>query len=142
NSSFSPDNRQLVTSYDGKLQLRDGTTGALVKNLATAGEAAFPDWSPDGSKILFVRSSGHCTAMGANFGQSSIFVYGGSLVTIGVDGSNETVILPAATGENNYYPAWSPDGAYVAFTRALNTTKSTWAMGNSSCATHDGSGLS
>jgi Tol biopolymer transport system component len=145
NASFSPDNSKLVVSYDGKLQLRDGTTGAAISNITTSGDALFPDWSPDGNTIVFVRPSAHCTASPPDFGQSSIFAYGGSLVTVTNSGGtfgNETVILAAATGENNYYPTYSPDGMYVAFTRASTSTKSSWSLGNTSCAGQDGSGLS
>lgn len=145
NSSFSPDNKQLITAYGNKLQLRDGVTGALIADVPTASGAMYPDWSPDGSKIVFVRPAVGCTAGLPDFGQASIFVYGGSLVTMtAANGSfaNETVLLAAATGENNYYPTWSPDGSYVAFTRAQTTTKSSWALANTSCVGQDGSGLS
>ena len=144
-SAFSPDGTRLVTSYQGKLELRDAVSGAKLADLATSGPALFPDWSPDGTKLVFVRPTALCSPTGVNFGQASIFVYGGALVTLTADGAggfgNETVLVPAAAGQNNYYPSFSPDGSWVAFTRA-DTTKSSWAMANSSCAGQDGSGLS
>ena len=81
-SSFSPDGKQLVTAYDGKLSIRDAVTGALVMDLPTTGTAMFPDWSPDGSTIVFVRTAVACMPGQPNFGQSSIYAYGGSIVTI------------------------------------------------------------
>jgi TolB protein len=144
-SSFSPDGKQMVTAYDGKLSIRDGVTGAMVSAITTTGTAMFPDWSPDGSTIVFVRTSTACTPGQPNFGQSSIYAYGGSLVTITNSGGtwgNEKVLLQAASGENNYYPSFSPDGKWVAFTKASNATKSSWSLANTACTGQDGSGLS
>ena len=58
-----------------------------------------------------------CVTGGVPFAQDSIFVYGGSLVTLSVSGdsfSNEQVLLAPQGAENNYYPSYSPDGAYIA----------------------------
>ena len=144
-SSFSPDGTKIVTAYNGALAIRDAVTGAMVTSLTTTGTAMFPDWSPDGNSIVFVRSATACTASAPNFGQASIYAYGGSLVTLHNNGGtwgSETVVLQAASGENNYYPAFSPDGQYIAFTRALSSTKSSWSLANSACTGQDGSGLS
>ncbi|HEX9105261.1 MAG TPA: hypothetical protein VF997_23785, partial [Polyangia bacterium] len=126
--------------------IRDAVTGALVSDLTTTGTAMFPDWSPDGSTIVFVRAATACTPGGlANFGQASIYAYGGSLVTLTSSGGtwgNEKVVLQAASGENNYYPSFSPDGQWIAFTRASSSTKSSWSVANSACTGQDGSGLS
>jgi hypothetical protein len=145
-SSFSPDGKQMVTAYNGKLSIRDGVTGALVSDLTTTGTAMFPDWSPDGTTIVFTRAATACTPGGlANFGQASIYAYGGSLVTVTNSGGtwgNEKVLLQAASGENNYYPSFSPDGKWIAFTKASTATKSSWSVANSACTGQDGSGLS
>jgi hypothetical protein len=141
-SSFSPDGKKIVTAYNGALAIRDGTTGALVNNITTSGTAMFPDWSPDGNSIVFVKTAVACSPGLPNFGQASIYSYGGSIATISPSGGNEKVVLQAATGENNYYPSYSPDGQYIAFTRALTSTKSSWSVANSACTGQDGSGLS
>src|SRR5262249_37242105 len=136
-SSFSPDGKRIITSYEGKLTLRDAVTGAKQADVTTSGPALFPDWSPDGQQIVFVRPSSMCAPTNANFGQASIFVYGGSLVTLtaqaGGGFGGEKVLLQAASGENNFYPSYSPDGQYIAFARASTATKSSWALGSSSC---------
>ena len=145
-STFSPDGTRLITQFAGKLELRDGTTGAKLADVPTSGAALYPDWSPDGKSLVFVRPSDKCTPSGLfNIGQESIFVYGGSLVTLSYTNgsfSGETVVLAAAAGQNNYYPSYSPDGGYIAFTRADATTKSSWGMAASACMGKDGSGLS
>jgi Tol biopolymer transport system component len=144
-SSFSPDGKKLVTAYNGKLSIRDAVTGALVQDLTTSGVAMFPDWSPDGNTIVFVKPATACTPGLPNFGQASIYAYGGSLATLTSTGGtfgNEKTILAAASGENNYYPSFSPDGKWIAFTRAQSATKSSWSVANSACTGQDGSGLS
>jgi Tol biopolymer transport system component len=144
-ASFSPDGKQMVTAYNGKLSIRDGVTGALISDLTTSGVAMFPDWSPDGSTIVFVKPATGCIPGQPNFGQASIYAYGGSIATLTASGGSfgdEKVILQAAAGENNYYPSFSPDGKLIAFTRASTATKSSWSLANSSCTGQDGSGLS
>lgn len=144
NGTFSPDNSRLLTQWQGKLTLRDGATGAKISDVSLSGPALYPDWSPDGSKVVFVRPNAMCSPSIYNIGQDSIFVYGGSLVTVDYNGgsfSNEQVVL-ASNGENNYYPSWSPDGSYIAFTRADATTKSSWGIAGMACSGKDGSGLS
>jgi hypothetical protein len=141
---FNPDGSRLLTSYQGKLTLRDGTTGAQLAEVTTSGLAFYPDWSPDGKHIVFVRPPSGCLPIPADFGQASIFLYSGSLVTMDVSGdtfSNETVIVPA-TGNNNYYPVYSPDGGYIAFTRGDGVSVSSSPVANTSCGGETGAGIS
>lgn len=144
-ATFSPDGTRMVTSTEGKLTLRDAS-GMSLGDIATSGPALYPDWSPDGKKLVFVRPAALCKpAQGIGFGQQSIFVYGGSLVTMEWNGStfaNEQVLLQATAQESNYYPSFSPDGAYLAFTRADGKTRSSWSSANDACAGKDGSGVS
>ena len=58
----------------------------------------FPSWSPDGNQIAFHRS---------------IFEGDSYIVTIDVDGSNETPLTAGSTKESS--PSWSPDGANIGY---------------------------
>ena len=68
-----------------------------------------PAWSPDGSRILFVRESD--PKPGEPFGASDLWV-------MNADGSNQRMLLagPAGGGEI-HFPTWSPDGTKIAFER-------------------------
>ncbi len=61
-----------------------------------------PNWSPDGSKIVFVSDR-------ASFGTTEIY-------TMNANGSNPTRLTTNSVTDET--PAWSPDGARIAFARS------------------------
>jgi Tol biopolymer transport system component len=145
NGAFNPDGTRLLMSSRGQLELYDTSTGAKISNVTTSGPALFPDWSWDGSTIVFVQPEALCVPGLLNFGQDSIFVYGGSIVTMDYDGSsfsNEQVILAADSSYSNYYPSFSPDGSWIALSRASRTSPSSWDLAATACEGKDGAGVS
>jgi Tol biopolymer transport system component len=72
--------------------------------VSVAAGAAMPAWSPDGTRIAFVRESG--------------------IVVARVDGSGEDTIAPRVPSPVIVSgPRWSPDGRFVAFTRGPESTR-------------------
>ncbi|HEU5477243.1 MAG TPA: hypothetical protein VFU64_05360 [Gaiellaceae bacterium] len=89
---------------------QNGTDKQQVTQMS--GPAIFPDFSPDGSKIVF-------TAKPADSPTRDIYV-------IGSDGSGLTQ-LTSGVG-NNAYPAFSPDGSKIVFTSDRTGIWQVWLM--------------
>ena len=126
--SFSPDEQHLLTSTGTSiswLRLIPGTSTTVTT------QGAMPDWSPDGLHMVYARP-GFSLPFGGNVGVSTA-----SLQTARFNGNgfDAPVQLVAAGGQNNYYPAYSPDGQWVVFNRSA-TDRSSYA--NASLDPNDG----
>jgi hypothetical protein len=80
-----------------------------------------PDWAPDDSKVVFAVPEAFLLnrgGMSTDNGDDQHF-FGASLFTMSFDGSAFGMPTPLlhSSGENNYYPAYSPDGAFLIFNR-------------------------
>src|SRR5215471_20327628 len=89
---------------------QNGTDKQQVTHMS--GPAIFPDFSPDGSKLVF-------TAQPAGSPTRDIYV-------VGSDGSG-LVRLTSGTG-NNVYPAFSPDGSKIVFNSNRTGTSQVYVM--------------
>ncbi len=92
--SFSPDGTRLVfvEGNCGQLATMNVDGSGLTQLLADARCQTSPDWSPDGTAIVFEMAS--------------------RIFRINVDGTNLTQLL-----EHGTEPSWSPDGTKILFTR-------------------------
>ncbi|MCZ7680759.1 MAG: hypothetical protein M5U28_19105 [Sandaracinaceae bacterium] len=116
--AFAPDSRQMVSGAGRQIDIRDAMTGAVtMANVAANG--TMPDWSPDGEHIVYVE-----TATPPPFDTAS--VSSGSIHTLEWDGSawRPGRVLVRRESENNFYPAYSPDGGWVVFNRSPSNTNS------------------
>jgi TolB protein len=78
------------------VRAEDGTTRRLTRNRVFDG---FPRWSPDRSKIVFVRARGN---------DSDLYV-------MNADGTGVRRLAGSARRFQDLYPAWSPDGRTIVF---------------------------
>jgi TolB protein len=99
---------QLLFVQAGNLWLWQGETG---HQLTSAGDAFQPAWSPDGQRIAYIKrtvSSSDLLVMPAS---------GGEPLRLTEDGPDSSVYsyerIYASTWA--FYPAWSPDGATIAY---------------------------
>ena len=108
---WSPDGSQIVFQSDRDLDLdfdiyTMDADGSNVFNVTQDTEGApaasdrMPDWSPDGSKIVFVSDRG-----------TDLDIYT-------IDSAGLGPVIPLTGGQGNHSgPVWSPDGSQIAFSR-------------------------
>jgi hypothetical protein len=127
--SWNPTGTQYVsvygdsgaTTYD--LQIIDGNNATLVQTIAVGGTAQHPsdhpDWSLDGMRIAYV-SVGIAGTMQR--------MWNGSIYQVaqagGGWGTPQPLVQAASNLENNYYPAYAPDGRLLVFDRSTCTSGS------------------
>jgi TolB protein len=122
--SFSPDTTQIMTSNGASIVLRDAKDGtAITDPLVSVG--AMPDWSPLGVSMVFAKPStpppcigGFCGAPGVDAASIEVLKK-----TAGVWDASSSTLVPFG-GQNNYYPTYSPDGAFVLFNRSPSNQNS------------------
>ncbi len=111
--AFSPDGRFLLTTFAGVLSVHDGLDGTHLWDVPLAETATQVDWSPDGTRVALVLTEDH----------SSDWVFGRGRIAVmdhlgdGTFGEPR-VLVDFDDGSSAYYPAWSPDGAWIAFNRS------------------------
>jgi len=113
----SPDGEFLLTVADGKAGLYSLFTGSFIMEVDTGGaQVSHPDWSPAGDSVLLVRVTS--TSM------NDMNFEGGEIIRMSWNGNSfgtPEVLVPATADRNNYYPAFSPDGEWIAYNRSSRT---------------------
>jgi hypothetical protein len=122
--SFNPDANRLAYVAKGKLHILDTTTGMEVPKLRLPPDTsvAQPDWSPDGASIAVAISMGKPASM------SNKLVRASSIARLPISGDGtvgdpQTIVSSAGPDDTLYAPAYSPDGRWIAFARAVGVSK-------------------
>jgi hypothetical protein len=117
-ATFDADATKLVTIEGSQIYLRalDGTrlAGPLPPVVA-GGLATHPEISPDNKRLVSVEFNGGYDAA----------AYNGSIVMRSFDTATNsfgtpTVLVPYAANAASWYPSFSPDGEWIAFTRTTS----------------------
>jgi len=111
-----PDGELLLAVLDGQARVYSLIDGSLIQTIETGGRVSHPDWSPDGDSIVLVRVTG--TAM------NDMNFEGGEIIQLSYDGNSfgpPEVLVTGTDEQNNYYPAYSPDGEWIVWNRAVRT---------------------
>jgi len=114
--TLSPDGSRMVGSYQGALRLFDVDTGTLMQTLTTTGHATHPDWSPDGSRLVYSS----CGSANNDWTAYDCSIRWQSYVADSFAG--DTLLVEAPAGNNFYYPSYSPDSQWVSFNRTAGSS--------------------
>lgn len=116
--NWSPDGNKLAVSTDRRQIVIVDLEQNTVTPLAGASEPGIgqlmPAWSSDGSTIAFVRSS---DPSGVYRSDAPTDIY-----TVPSQGGVASPLLGASGQGFSYYPAYSPDGNWLAFTHHISGT--------------------
>ncbi len=137
---WSRDSGQIVFTRDS------GTTGSLVlvnrngsgrtRLTEAAGYDREPDWSPDGSAIVFVRTESD---------PSGVDELCSSIWTVERSGANPRQLTETCfphTGYAAFFPVWSPDGERIAYTATTRPASGGESRGDIFSMNRDGSDVS
>jgi len=116
--TFSPDSSRLLVTYEGILSLYDTATGEWLSDIELELPATQPNWSPRGDKIAVVLVEGGFRG-DYYFNESAI-----ALLDVDEEGNisdEPTIIVQTEADTTNYYPAFSPEGDWIAFNRSWNS---------------------
>jgi Tol biopolymer transport system component len=86
----------------------DGSGNDMVQLTDIDGGACQPDWSPDGTRLVFISPCG----------LESEEYPGAALFIINVDGTGLTPVIGSRSGD--FDPDWSPEGSQIVFTSLRN----------------------
>jgi hypothetical protein len=128
--TFTPDNAQLLSVAEGVLVVRNASTQAVLATMPVdpaRPRVSQPDLSPDGTQLVYVRFL--APEKDYSFGTGQIFrrSYNAATLAFGAE------IPVVTTSGNNFYPSWSPDGAWILFNKGNglsydNSTSEPWVI--------------
>ncbi len=109
--SFSPNGNYLLTSGGVNIGWRSLVTGQVLGTSIAKG--TMPDWSPDGTTMVYAKpkTAPFFPVPGVSSASLELLHFTGS-------GWGSPQTLVPYQGQNNYYPAYSPTGNWVAFNRS------------------------
>lgn len=114
--TYSPDNTRYLSSDGMRLTLLNADTAMPATGLAPNTAGTHPDWSPNGDRVVFARPQQTVPIAIGTPGHSGPT----DLMMLPWDGSafgQAQMFLPS-TGDNQYYPSFSPNGQWVVFNRS------------------------
>jgi len=122
-TAIHPSGRWAVgLTLAGTLVLYDALLGTVVMPVPTAGNHTLhtqPFWSPQGDRLVFVATSLMGTGVhDVRNGEIWSVPFTGPATGAPSFGTPSQLVPSAVPGQNNFYPAVSPDGQWVLFARA------------------------
>lgn len=115
--TLSPDGRYILATDMGHILLYRLDTGALVRSYDLPDLYTHPDFSPDGHTVALVRIwRGWTSEFTQEHGEIVLMSFEDG------DLGDPEVLVARDTNYNYYYPAWSPDGEWIAYNRTIGSS--------------------
>jgi dipeptidyl aminopeptidase/acylaminoacyl peptidase len=105
---YAPDGRRFASVFHGNLLTIDAVNGARTLVIATTGPVLWPDWSPDGTRIVYSRGD---STTGVRPDSAGIHIVD---VASGTDAAMRDTSGAIVFGAQ---PVWSPMDSLIAFYR-------------------------
>ena len=124
--TVSPDGRYVLGTTDNTVTLYELRSGNRIKDITFSDKVSHPDWSPDGESVLLVKA--RTSVAGESFTANSDMDFErGEIVEFTWDAdalelTDERVIKPPTVDAGFYYPAYSPDGEWIAYNRSQTSS--------------------
>jgi TolB protein len=116
--SFSPEASKMLYSDGVRIGILDAATGNVINNQIIP-VGTMPDWSADGKMVAFAKpkTPPFLAVPGVDSAGIDVITFDGTSWSAPKE-------LVAFNGQNNYYPAISPDGSTIAFDRSPSNRNS------------------
>jgi hypothetical protein len=122
--AFSPDGKMILTSNGKSLHWHESDTLKPLMTGALRANGTMADWSPDGTKVVYVEQAQIIPLPfgqpGASKGSLKLMQYDPT----GKKWSTSKTLVQQGGGDNNYYPTFSPDNELIIFNRSTGDTDS------------------
>ncbi|MFT5682865.1 MAG: dipeptidyl aminopeptidase/acylaminoacyl peptidase [Myxococcota bacterium] len=124
--AVSPDGQFILGTNNQTATLYELRSGNRIKDFQFNDRVTHPDWSPDGETILMVLAK--TSVDGQNFTINSDMEFQrGEIIEVDWNADAQElgdmrVLKAADTAVNFYYPAYSPDGEWIAYNRSALTS--------------------
>jgi hypothetical protein len=118
----SPDNRFLIGTNGPVATIYEARSGHPIQSFTFDAPVTHPNWSPDNDAILIVQIVEEIDGQRYSV-RSDMDFERGALVELAWDPDAQelgaaTVLKAASPDTNFYYPAYSPDGQWIAYNRS------------------------
>ena len=118
----SPDNRYIAGTVGSTLTIYELRSGNPLKTIQFDEPITHPDWPPEGDAILLVRVVQELNGHRYNV-RSDMDFERSEIVELAWDSDtqqlgDERILKPRSADYAYYYPAYSPDGAWIAYNRS------------------------
>ncbi|MBJ94981.1 MAG: hypothetical protein CMP23_10995 [Rickettsiales bacterium] len=123
--ALNPEGTRLVRSFHGVLYLDDVVSNTPIGTLPTTGYATHPDWSPAGDALVYSS----CGNSSQDWQVWNCAIHQLEVLPDGSFGA-DSVVVPADSDWNYYYPSYSPDSSWIAFNRHAGNSSNNLSYDN------------